>query len=175
MSVCLFFVKHGKNRSMKTKDFLGQEWDIECMGCAIRDQSMTVPGGFVKKTQHFCVHQDPLIPLPGFLVIASTRHIQSIVEMDSIEYDEFAKLIRDVHKAIKKVARVEYLTLVQEESSAHFHLWFFPWTQEVIDQYGNPSLTKIREIMAEYKMHSINELEWEKLENSITDIRKQVP
>jgi len=119
---------------MKTKDFLGQEWDIDCMGCAIKDQSMTIPGSFIKKTQHFLVHQDPLIPLPGFLVIASTRHIRSISDMDNIEYDEFAKLIRDVHNAIKKVTRVEYLTLVQEERSAHFHLWFFPWTQEVIDQ-----------------------------------------
>ena len=160
---------------MKTKDFLGQEWDIDCMGCAIRDQSMIIPGGLIKKTQHFRVHQDPLIPLPGFLVIASTRHIRSISDMDNIEYDEFAKLIRDVHNAIKKATRVEYLTLVQEESSAHFHLWFFLWTQEVIDRYGNPSLTKIRKIMADYKMQSIDELEWEKLENSITDIRKQVP
>jgi len=159
---------------MKTKDFLGQEWDIGCMGCAIRDQSMNVPGGFIKKTQHFRVHQDPLIPLPGFLVIASTRHIQSISEMDNIEYDEFAKLIRNVPNAIRKVTRVEYLTLVQEESSAHFHLWFFPWTPEVINQYGDPSLTKIRRIMADYKMRSINELEWEKLENSITAIRKQI-
>lgn len=65
----------------KTKDFLGNEWDIDCMGCAISNRSMSVPGGFIQRTQHFCVHQDPQIPLPGFLVIASLRHIQSISDM----------------------------------------------------------------------------------------------
>ncbi|MFZ5879246.1 MAG: hypothetical protein ACOY0R_07740 [Chloroflexota bacterium] len=51
---------------MKTKDFLGKEWDITCMGRAISDNSMSTPGGFIQKTQYFCVHQDPLIPLPVF-------------------------------------------------------------------------------------------------------------
>ena len=110
---------------MKTRDFLGDEWDIDCMGCAISNQLMTVPGGFIRKTNHFCVHQDPLIPLPGFLVIASLRHIQSISEMHKSEYDEFSALIRITHHAIKEATKIEYLTIVQEESSIHFHLWFF--------------------------------------------------
>ena len=50
-----------------TRDFLGHEWTYDCMGCAIADGSMLPPGGFIKQTEHFVVHQDPLIPLPGFL------------------------------------------------------------------------------------------------------------
>ena len=71
-----------------TRDFLGNEWDIDCMGCAIGDGSMFVPGGLIQRTDYFCVHQDPLIPLTGFLVIASKRHIRSISEMGQTEYDE---------------------------------------------------------------------------------------
>ena len=159
---------------VKSKDFLGNEWDIECMGCAVSDGRMLVPGGFIHKTENFCAHQDPLIPLAGFLVIASLRHIQSISEMESSEFDEFSRLVRSVHNAIKKETNVQYLTLVQEESSAHFHLWFFPWTQSVIELYGMPSLAKIRDIMAEYKKRPINTLEWTALESSIEKIKQNV-
>ena len=156
---------------MKTTDFLGNEWDINCMGCAISHQSMSVPGGFIQKTQHFCVHQDPLIPLPGFLVIASLRHIQSISEMPEAEYKEFSRLVRMIQRAIKETTNIEHLTIIQEESSPHFHLWFFPWTQDVIKKYGQPSLTKIREVMTEYRKQPIDEAQWKKLQNSIEDIK----
>ncbi|MBK9927617.1 MAG: HIT family hydrolase [Anaerolineales bacterium] len=159
---------------MKTKDFLGNEWDGDCMGCAISEGSASVPGGLIKRTQFFLVNQDPLIPLPGFLVVASTRHIRSISEMDDFEYDEFSKLIRDTHRAIKDVTRIESLTIVQEERSNHFHLWFFPWTQNVIERYGQPSLAKIREIMADYKTRTIDESEWKELESSITKIKDRL-
>jgi diadenosine tetraphosphate (Ap4A) HIT family hydrolase len=152
---------------MKTKDFLGNEWDIDCMGCAISEGTMLVPGGFIKRTQYFCVHQDPLIPLPGFLVIASMRHIQSISDMEEDEYENLSKLIRDAHHAIKEVTRTEHLTLIQEESSVHFHLWFFPWTEGVVKRYGKPSLPKIREIMADYRTRSIDDVEWKVFEKSL--------
>ena len=142
------------------------------MGCAIGDESMVVPGGFVQKTQYFCVHQDPLIPLPGFLVIASLRHIQSIADMQKSEYEEFSDLIRTTHHAIKKATGLEHLTIVQEESSSHFHLWFFPWTPNVVEKYGKPSLAKIREIMADYKNQTIGNVEWQELEKSIENIRR---
>ncbi|MGD8405953.1 MAG: hypothetical protein PVJ21_20020 [Anaerolineales bacterium] len=156
---------------MKTKDFLGNEWDFDCMGCAVSNQLMSVPGGFIQKTDYFCIHQDPLIPLPGFLVIASLRHIRSISEMSNAEYDELAMLLRATHHAIKEATKIEYLTIAQEESSAHFHLWFFPWTQDVIEQYGQPSLTKIREIMVEYKKQSVSETKWGELRESIEMIK----
>jgi len=159
---------------MKTRDFLGYEWDIDCMGCAISDQSMLVPGGFIQKTQHFCVHQDPLIPLPGFLVIASQGHIQSISDMQASEYEEFSRLVRITHHAVKEVTQIEHLTIVQEESSVHFHLWFFPWTQNVVERYGLPSLTKIREIMTEYRKQPVGETEWKELQASIEKIKNLV-
>jgi diadenosine tetraphosphate (Ap4A) HIT family hydrolase len=156
---------------MRTKDFLGNEWDIDCMGCAIGDDSMLPPGGFIRRTEHFCVHQDPLIPLPGFLVIASSRHIRSISEMQPGEYEKFSGLVRSADCAIREATHVEALTLVQEESSKHFHLWFFPWTPEVIERYGQPSLEKIRGIMTHYREHPIGAAEWQELEKSIEKIK----
>jgi diadenosine tetraphosphate (Ap4A) HIT family hydrolase len=160
-----------QEQTMNTKDFLGNEWDIHCMGCAIGDRSMVVPGGFIQKTQYFCVHQDPLISLPGFLVIASLRHIQSIAEMQDVEYNEFSRLLRAAPYAIKKATGVEQLTIVQEESSIHFHLWFFPWTQGVVERYGKPFLSNIREIMSDYRKQPISDVGWRELEESIVRIK----
>ncbi|MEN8173323.1 MAG: HIT family hydrolase [Chloroflexota bacterium] len=158
----------------KTADFLGKEWHIDCMGCAVGDGSMLVPGGMIQRTEHFCVHQDPLIPLPGFLVIASLRHIRSISEMQDGEYEEFSVLVKTTHQAIKDATKIEHLTIVQEESSKHFHLWFFPWTENVIEGYGQPSLTKIREIMRDYRKQVISETAWMKLKQSIEQIKLQM-
>ena len=156
---------------MKTKDFLGTEWEIDCLGCAIRDRSMLVPGDIILRTEHFIVHQDPLVPLPGFLVIASLRHIQSIEEMDKCEYEQMTWLVRITHRAIKQVTKIEELTLIQEESSKHFHLWFFPWTRKVLDGYGKPSLAKIRDIMGDFRKQPLSTREWVELEKTIEQIR----
>jgi len=156
---------------MTTRDFLGREWDISCMGCAIGNGSMLVPGDFIQKTQYFCMHQDPLIPLPGFLVIASRRHFQSITEMQDMEYKEFSNFLRATPGAIKKATGVEHLTIVQEESSIHFHLWFFPWTQSVILKYGKPSLSTIREITSDLRRQPVSEAQWRDLAKSIAKIR----
>jgi diadenosine tetraphosphate (Ap4A) HIT family hydrolase len=157
---------------MKTTDFLGNEWDIDCMGCAVGGEAMPVPGGFIQRTEYFCVHQDPFISLPGFLVIASLRHIQSISEMQTPEFEEHSSLIRKAHHAIKAVTGIEFLTLIQEEYSIHFHSWFFPWTKGVIEQYGRPSLAKIREIMSDYRKQPISPVAWKKLETTIENIRQ---
>ncbi|PWB71315.1 MAG: hypothetical protein C3F07_14495 [Anaerolineales bacterium] len=156
---------------VKTIDFFGNEWDINCMGCAIADRSMDVPGGFMQMTQYFCVHQDPLVPLPGFLVIASLRHIRSISEMVDEEYEDFISLFRSTHHAIKEITQTECLTIVQEESSIHFHLWFFPWTNGVIEKYGPPSLMKIRDIMTDLMNQTLGSEEWDELKTSIKNIK----
>jgi diadenosine tetraphosphate (Ap4A) HIT family hydrolase len=154
-----------------TRDFLGNEWEIDCLGCAISAGRMPVPGGMIHQTQHFCVHQDPLVPLPGFLVIATVRHIRSLSQFQGTEHEEFFDFIKTAHRAIKESVDAEYLTTIQEESSPHFHLWFFPWSPGVIRQYGSPSLVKIREIMADKRKRPIDAEEWIVLEGWIEKIK----
>jgi diadenosine tetraphosphate (Ap4A) HIT family hydrolase len=156
------------------RDFLGHEWTYNCMGCAIADGSMQVPGGLIKAGEYFCVHQDPLISLPGFLVIGARRHIQTIAEMEKAEYREFAELLRTTEIAIHAATGIEHLTIVQEEHSVHFHLWFFPWTAEVVAKYGAPELSKIRAIMADYRQQTISAEAWAALADSIGEIKKHL-
>jgi len=92
-------------------------------------------------------------------------------EMQESEYEEFSRLLGITQHAIKEAIKVKYLTLVQEESSPHFHLWFFPWTQKLIERYDQPSLNRIREIMADQRKQSIGQTEWKVLERSIQKIK----
>jgi diadenosine tetraphosphate (Ap4A) HIT family hydrolase len=153
---------------------LGNTWEFDCLGCAIARGTMAVPGGFILKTQHFCVHQDPLIPLPGFIVVGSNRHILAINEMTEPEYADFTVLLRRTQAAIKAAIQVEYLTLIQEEHSSHFHLWFFPWSAEVLQQYGEPALKSIREIMAAESRQVIDQARWSTLEAAIIKIKESI-
>ena len=91
--------------------------------------------------------------------------------MQEFEYEEFSTLVKTTHHAIKNATEVEYLTTIQEESSRHFHLWFFPWIESVINRYGQPSLTKIRQIMIDYRKRAISESEWMELKESIEKIK----
>ena len=156
------------------KDFLGNTWEGQCVGCAIADHSFSPPGGLIAETEGIVVHQDPAIPLPGFLVLASKRHVQSIPDLKPSEYDEFAKLLRVTLESVKNVTSVGTLTVVQEEHSTHFHMWFFPWTHDVVEKYGNPSLTKIRQIMRDYRDCELGEPEWRPLLSVIEALRAEV-
>ena len=91
------------------------------------------------------------------------------------EFREFVDLLRIGHRAIKDHAGVQHLTVVQEEYSTHFHLWFFPWTDEVMAKYGDPSLGEIRRIMRGFRTADpIQDSDWHRLLETIEQIRVDV-
>jgi hypothetical protein len=50
-------------------------------------------------------------------------------------------------------------------------MWFFPWTNAVVEKFGPPSLSKIRDIMVDLRKQILTQLEWKELEKSINGIR----
>ncbi len=136
---------------MITRDFLGNVWDIDCMGCAIGASVMVPPGGIIAENDSCFVHQDPEVPLEGFLIISPRRHVQSLTEFTAEDYADFVALMRFSRNALRLISDIHSITMIQEEESAHFHLWLFPWYEWMINQYGSVSLTHIRPIMASAK------------------------
>lgn len=98
----------------------------KCIGCQIQDGSFKVNGGFIHETENFNVIQDYLIPIPGFMVLQSKRHITSIEEFNEDEQIEFTYFLFKIRKAMKKVLSIKTVYFVQEEDSCHFHLWLLP-------------------------------------------------
>ncbi|MDA3839268.1 MAG: HIT family hydrolase [Candidatus Delongbacteria bacterium] len=98
----------------------------KCDGCQIQDGSLKVNGGFIYESKHFNVVQDFMIPIPGFMIIASKRHMRSVDEFTEEEHKEFSTFLYEVRKAMRDVLDIQNVYLIQEEDSGHFHMWLLP-------------------------------------------------
>ena len=117
--------------SRRFEDFLGNEWNYNCTGCAISKGYAETPGGVIFEGKYSILGADPKIPIPGFLVLTSKDHINSISELNKEARIEFADVIYYAEKALKELNISKEITLVQEERSSHLHFWIFPtyyWT-----------------------------------------------
>ncbi len=115
-------------------DIAGNKKVIECMGCAIQKGEVQSPGGLIAESRYFTAGQDYEIPILGFVIVASKRHIQSIDEFTDDEQKDFIEFLCRVRKAMRQALGIEVVYLIQEEdTSNHFHIWMFPrygWMQE---------------------------------------------
>ena len=95
-----------------------------------------LPGGIIYDGESIILAADPEIPIPGFLIITSKRHIQSFTELFYEERVEVVNTIALAEKAIKDLHIAETVTVVQEERSRHFHIWIFPNQEWMQNKFG---------------------------------------
>jgi diadenosine tetraphosphate (Ap4A) HIT family hydrolase len=131
---------------MIVKDILNKGWECQCIGCAIGAGEFTPPGGLIVETKNFVLHQDPEVPIKGFLIIASKAHIKSISELSFEESRELFDLVYNARIALKNIVDIKEVNMIQEERSKHFHLWLLP-RYNWMDEKFPYSLSAIREIM----------------------------
>lgn len=127
-------------------DIHGNKKVVECIGCAIQDGIMNRVGGGVT-TRHFDAHQDIEIPIPGFVILASRRHILSVEEFTDEERKDFIDTLCRVRKAMRQALGIQTVYLIQEEdTSDHFHLWIFPRYEWMTEKFGR-KIQSVRPIM----------------------------
>ena len=136
-------------------DFLGNKWEYNCMGCAIAKNEVALPGGIVYEGNYSILGADPEIPIPGFLVVSSKRHVNSFSELNKEERYEFIDIISLAEKAMRELKITEEITLVQEERSKHLHVWIFPNYPWMKEKFGK-GITYLREI-SEFAQNNVNE------------------
>jgi len=142
--------------SGKTKncvDVLGNEWNYECMGCAIRDKEIVPPGGIIYDGKYCILASDPEVPIPGFLVINSKKHIKSFSELGEAERHEIVDVLYKAENALKKLNVSNEFTVVQEERSSHLHVWIFPNYDWMATEFGK-GISYLRDISAYAKENS---------------------
>lgn len=121
----------------KYKTFYNTELIGDCVGCIPKEN----PDFGAIETVHninslMRVHQDFIVPIPGFMIIESVRHVQTEMELDDQEWDAYNRLRLDTRKALLSVLDIKEVIIHQEERSQHLHLWIFPiydWMFDVID------------------------------------------
>lgn len=136
------------------EDFTGLKKNVDCIGCFLNEKGEDSPG-YIIATSLFHAHQDYENPIPGFVVLATRRHIKSIDAFTEREAAEFIKLVRKIRKAQREVLGIETVYLVQEEDTEdHFHLWFLPrydWMNNV-EKFGR-KISSARPVLQFAKTH----------------------
>ena len=139
----------------ETIDILGNKWTYECMGCDIVNGSIIPPGNIIYNGNSFVLAADPKVPVPGFLVVNSKRHIRSISEFTVQERIEMINLVAHAEKALKELNLANGIIIVQEECSKHLHVWIFPTTDWMIEKFGK-GVQYLRDIFT-YAQEHVND------------------
>ncbi len=125
------------NSSIKITGHKGRTKKIPCLGCAIQKGEVEPPGGSITTSKYFNAHQDYEIPIPGFIIISSRRHIQSIDEFTDNEQQDFIKFLCHMRSALRQVLGVKTVYLIQKEDTPHhFHIWLFPRQDWMKKKFG---------------------------------------
>lgn len=151
-------------------DFLGNKWNYECMGCAISNKEIDIPGGIIYEGKYTLLGADPEIPIPGFLILTIKRHVNSIYQLNKDERYELIDVIANAEKALKKLKITNEITLVQEERSKHLHIWIFPNYDWMTEKFGK-GIKYLRDI-SEFAQKNVTENNIKEILNIIEKIRK---
>jgi diadenosine tetraphosphate (Ap4A) HIT family hydrolase len=141
---------------MIVKDFLGNQWDTDCLGCDIGNSKIIPPGGLIYESRSFVMHQDPEIPIHGFLMVATKDHISSTTQLSANQRYEMMDIMSMGINTIKKLGITDEVTIVQEERSKHLHLWLFPWHMWMENRFDK-SISSLRNINKFAKDNASNE------------------
>ncbi|MFA4873197.1 MAG: diadenosine tetraphosphate hydrolase [Patescibacteria group bacterium] len=129
----------------KIINYTGQVKKITCLGCTREKGEISL--GDIVKSKYFDAHQDYEIPIPGFVIISSRRHIQSVDEFTDKEQRDFIKLLYRLRSALRQVLGVKVVYLIQEEDTLHhFHVWVFPRFDWMKRKFGR-KIESVRPIM----------------------------
>ncbi|MDE5538976.1 MAG: HIT family hydrolase [Bacilli bacterium] len=153
-------------------DFLGNKWTFDCIGCAIANHEINVPGGLIYESDNFVINHDPEIPIKGFLIINPKRHIRSLIEMRDDERIELIKLMNLSIQTLKALNITTEVTIIQEERSSHFHVWLFPHHKWMAEKFGK-GIKYIRDICA-YAKENATDNEKEEIIITIDKVRDYI-
>lgn len=116
-------------------DIYGKKHKVGCLGCDLRKGKISGVG-VVLSTKYFEVGQDTEIPIPGFMILSSKRHVVGIADLTIAEQKDFIKTLIKVRKAMKQVLGIKVVYLFQnEDTDSHFHVWMFP-RLKWMDKFG---------------------------------------
>ena len=136
----------------KIMSFNGELVDFgKCMGCTIANSygKDSMIAGQVLKTKNFNIAQDSELPINGFIVIGSNRHIENINEMTLDEKQELIILIDAVILSLKNLMVCpEYDVVWEEKEGSHFHVWIMPRHKYLMDAIGTNIMKKVGELFS---------------------------
>ena len=119
------------------KDLTGNLVEINnCMGCEIIKGDLKPFGGILFKNENFIIAQDFELPIDGFIIITSIRHISKYNELTENEQINLAKIINKTLTILENNNIAEEYNIILEEKDCHFHVWLMPRHKWMIEKFG---------------------------------------
>lgn len=140
----IYFYKQGASATASQPKY-------SCISCALQRGELETIGGIIATTNYFEARQDYSVPIPGFIIIASKRHIKSIDEFTPEERSDFIEFLYALRKRMREQLGVQIVYLIQEEDATHFHLWLFP-QYDWMKKFGS-KIKSVKPIMQWAKEH----------------------
>ncbi len=161
---------------MKTKktivDIYGKKYVVKCLGCDLKTGNFA-NRGIVLSTKHFIAEQDVEVPIPGFIILSSKRHLASVDELTESEQKNFITTLIKVRMAMRKVLGIKVVYLFQnEDTDSHFHVWMFPrlpWMKK----FGF-KIQSLRPIMEYAKKNLMTEKNLKMVQANVNKLRKHL-
>ena len=122
----------------KIIDCSGQEQELNgCMGCEVANGNLEPFGGILYQDDQFVITQDVELPINGFIIISSVRHIEKFTDLTDSERMNLTNLINKTLNALRKnhVAE-EFNIILEEKKNYHFHIWLMPRHGWMSEKFG---------------------------------------
>lgn len=153
------------------QNYRGETTNVGCLGCA-REDGTTERIGTVLTTEYFDVHQDFEVPIPGFMILASRRHFESIDQLTPDELTDFTSVLMRSRQAMRKALGIDTVYLFQNEDTAHhFHMWLFPRYPWMTEQFG-VKIESVRPIMQYAKEHLMTPENIARIEKDVATLKE---
>lgn len=119
-------------------DLMGREIKTEgCLGCEIASGSIQTFGGMLYSGKYFYVVQDFELPINGFIIISTKRHVEKWLELTHSEQQELTEILSKTLNILErnKIAE-EYNVVLEEKQGVHFHVWLMPRHKWMLEKFG---------------------------------------
>lgn len=160
---------------MKLIDMTGKEVEIrDCLGCEIANGTIDIFGGLLYQGKHFTVAQDFELPIDGFIIIFSKRHVEKFIDLS---YDEQIELTTLINKTLKILEEnniaEEYNIILEEKAGYHFHVWLMPRHKWMIEKFGKV-LKNIKAIQDYAILNMKTQKNFDKIKNTCELVKKEL-
>ena len=123
---------------IKLKDLTGKEQEVNgCLGCEIAKGDLVPFGGILYKDKYFTITQDFELPIDGFIVISTIRHVEKFTDLTDEERVVLVNLInRTLNILRENQIAEEFNVILEEKQGYHFHIWLMPRHKWMIEKFG---------------------------------------
>lgn len=120
------------------KDLTGKQHTLNgCLGCEIANGNLVPFGGILYKDNYFSIAQDFELPIDGFIIIFSNRHIEKFTDLNDSERLDLMNLINKTLNILRENQVAEEFNIILEEKQGyHFHIWLMPRHKWMVQKFG---------------------------------------